>query len=472
MTQVITLATAKGANLVLIRDEREREEIPELPPLNVEELAQAIELEPLKRIAKDLRSSATTLTKREARYLVDIYYQTQGFRMRANSQVRAASASGEPNDFVSWVLSTFALTEKMIREALGDYTLAHPLGQWARTIPGVGPVICAGFLAILDEAPPPTVGHWWRFAGQDPSLEWLGTERANKLVAEVMGTERTVTAEHIATIAERTNRSMESIRRLSRPFTKDRAEDEVRVALNEIVSNLASGEMKAAFTKAAEFDIDLGDVEGLIWNEADLDDERMPELVSGIADATLAIRSVLYAKAIEGHESPRAALIAGLSRRPWSAPLKVLCWKAGESCVKVMNNDADVYGHLYVQRKAYETAQNEQGLYADQAAIWIKRVGKETQAYKHYQKGRLSPGHIHGRAKRWTVKLFLSHWHTVAYFLRYGQLPTRPYPIGILGHAHLIAPPFVDMVPGLAEAMEAWAPYMAKDGHQLYQRNA
>jgi hypothetical protein len=53
----------------------------------------------------------------------------------------------------------------------------------------------------------------------------------------------------------------------------------------------------------------------------------------------------------------------------------------------------------------------------------------------------LPPGHIHERAKRYAVKLFLSALHEVWYYYRYGTRPPKPYPITHLGHAHYMPPP-------------------------------
>lgn len=124
-------------------------------------------------------------------------------------------------------------------------------------------------------------------------------------------------------------------------------------------------------------------------------------------------------------------------KRPWNASLKVLCWKIGESFVKVNNHPDAFYGQIYKQRKELETTQNKAGQYADQAAEIIKRVPKHKQA-AIYKTGKLSPGHIHARAKRYAVKLFLSHWHGEAYKHATGKEPPLPYPIAILGHAHFI----------------------------------
>jgi hypothetical protein len=130
-------------------------------------------------------------------------------------------------------------------------------------------------------------------------------------------------------------------------------------------------------------------------------------------------------------------------KRPWNAALKVLCWKIGESFVKVSNNPADVYGKVYVSRKEDEAGRNERGEYAEIAAgiLTAKKIGKETDAYKAYSQGKLPPGHIHARAKRYAVKLFLSHFHHVAYEITFDTPPPKPYIIQHGGHVHFMAPP-------------------------------
>ena len=130
-------------------------------------------------------------------------------------------------------------------------------------------------------------------------------------------------------------------------------------------------------------------------------------------------------------------------KRPWNAGLKCLCWKIGESFVKVSGRPDDFYGQLYLQRKQIEQERNEAGKFADQAARKLERfnIGKSTDAYKAYAAGKLPPAHVHARAKRWVVKLFLAHYHHVAWTLATGNPPPKPYVISILGHADMIQPP-------------------------------
>lgn len=144
-------------------------------------------------------------------------------------------------------------------------------------------------------------------------------------------------------------------------------------------------------------------------------------------------------------------------KRPWNADLKVLTWKIGQSFMKFQNNPNDFYGKLYVQRKAFEVERNEAGTMAEQAAAYLaaKKFGHETEAYKAYTDGRLPAGQIDARARRWAVKLFLAHWHEVAYFNRFGVLPPKPYVMEHLGHVHRIEVPNAELVAGLVAARAA-----------------
>jgi len=264
-------------------------------------------LEAVTRLSRDLKKAAQTLSPDEARYLVDAYYQMQGDRIRSMNQVRALTESEEPHQTLTWLADNAGVLERSIAGALDAYSKASVVGQWARSICGIGPVIAAGLLAHIDITKAPTAGHIWRFAGLDPTVSW---EKGKK--------------------------------------------------------------------------------------------------------------------------------------RPWNASLKTLCWKIGESFVKVSTNDDDIYGHLYVGRKAFEQQRNDRGDLADQAAAKLVKfkIGKGTDARKAYEAGKLPPAHVHARAKRWAVKLFLAHYQAVAYRDHFGTEAPKPY---ILtregGHAHEIAVP-------------------------------
>ena len=143
-------------------------------------------------------------------------------------------------------------------------------------------------------------------------------------------------------------------------------------------------------------------------------------------------------------------------KRPWNAGLKTLCWKVGQSFMKFAAEEECVYGHVYRERKAYEITRNDRGDNAGRSAqiLTEKKFDKKTDAFKAYSAGKLPPAHVDAQARRYAVKLFLSHLHLVWYWKANGQLPVSPYAIGHMEHTHFIRPPNVDLVPGLVEAMK------------------
>ena len=147
----------------------------------------ALEIPTLDRLNKDLRAAATTLSDVEARYLVDSYYQMQDNRIRSDNQVR--SMEGEPNLLLSWLANNADMLENSIKTALQRYAQARPIGEWLMSNHGIGPVISAGLMAHIDIRKADTAAKIWRFAGQDPSTQWLGKAKAHELVSSIEGKE-------------------------------------------------------------------------------------------------------------------------------------------------------------------------------------------------------------------------------------------------------------------------------------------
>lgn len=138
---------------------------------------------------------------------------------------------------------------------------------------------------------------------------------------------------------------------------------------------------------------------------------------------------------------PTAASLANaICRRPWNASLKTLIWKVGQSFMKLSNDDDCIYGRLYRERKAQEVARNEGGGNAAAAARDLARYGSSTDAYQHLLQGKLPPAQVDARARRWVVKIFISHLQQMWYEAHYGEPAPKPFAIAILGHAHQIQP--------------------------------
>jgi hypothetical protein len=132
-------------------------------------------------------------------------------------------------------------------------------------------------------------------------------------------------------------------------------------------------------------------------------------------------------------------------KRPWNARLKVLCWKLGDSFVKFHNREDCFYGKLYAERKVLEVERNQSGALKDQAAkTLVEKKIKDKATREKYESGQLPDGRIDLRARRYAVKIFLSHLHHVLYLAELGTPPPVPYAFTKGGHAHFIVPPNLD----------------------------
>lgn len=129
-------------------------------------------------------------------------------------------------------------------------------------------------------------------------------------------------------------------------------------------------------------------------------------------------------------------------KRPYNAELKTLCWKIGQSFMKFSGRDECFYGKLYKQDKERRVTKNESGDYCDFAkSILEKKNFKQNQTRKTLESGKLSDAQIDAQARRFAVKIFLSHYHAVAYQDFHGTPAPRPYIIEHGGHVHEIAIP-------------------------------
>lgn len=278
---------------------KQKEEAPATPSVNhiVHHLAR-----------KEIRAAAKTISEREVRMLVSEYYRMQDNRKRSASQAKSLAdredTPPESNILVSFMGNQAEYAEDMIKKALDDYTMSHPVGKWMREIYGIGPVTAAGLLAHIDISVCPTVGHIWSYGGYNPNMK---------------------------------------------------------------------------------------------WNEGEV--------------------------------------------RPFNADLKKLFWHIGQAFMKFSGKEECVYGKLYLQRKEFEVARNESGGNAAQAKAALSRYSKSTDAYGYVKEGKLPPAQIDARARRWAVKIFLSHLHQFWYQHHFNEPAPKPFAIAILGHAHTIPMP-------------------------------
>jgi hypothetical protein len=169
--------------------------------------------EKIKRLNKDLREAAETLSRDEARFLVDAYYIMQENRIREDSQIRTLQQNAEPSAVIGWLSGQTTVLEDQIKAALDRYSSHQPIGIWARSIKGIGPVIAAGLIAHVDIHECETASQVWRFAGLDPTHKWINKEKAGELVRLAIevypnSEDKTVSPEALACIAAKLNMSL------------------------------------------------------------------------------------------------------------------------------------------------------------------------------------------------------------------------------------------------------------------------
>lgn len=260
----------------------------------------------IKKLGRDVEKMAGSLRPAEARYIVDMYYTLQAYRIASAAQMRSASKDGEPHMFLVFNGDQFLTLERMMRTQLGAYSQSSITGKWAESQYGIGPVLSAGLLAYIDIVDCLYAGRIWQYAGINP---------------------------------------------------------------------------------------------GIVWEKK--------------------------------------------QKRPWNAKLKTLTWKIGQSFMKLHKNDKCFYGHLYRQKKDYYFKKNQEGDFAQRAAEILaeKNFRDDTVSKEKYLQGLLPDGQIDAMARRWTVKLFLAHWHHVRFYEHYQRMPPAPYAIAILGHGDAIQVP-------------------------------
>jgi hypothetical protein len=137
-------------------------------------------------------------------------------------------------------------------------------------------------------------------------------------------------------------------------------------------------------------------------------------------------------------------------KRPYNAELKQICWHAGQCFMKQSNDPDCFYGKLYREKKQEYIARNEAGGFAEKAKGYRGVSDKANKAL--LAAGKVPAAYIDSCARRFAVKIFLSHLHAVLYWHEYKKLPPLPFALSILGHAHNIEIPHADMFPGLSEA--------------------
>lgn len=127
------------------------------------------------------------------------------------------------------------------------------------------------------------------------------------------------------------------------------------------------------------------------------------------------------------------------NKKSYNSELKSICWKIGSSFAKYSTKPNSFYGKLYLQDKERRTAKNEEGLYADKAQEILSDLPYKYRSDQDLlMQGKLSDEQIDAQARRFAVKIFLSHYYAIAYQEHHGEPAVRPSFITINGKKEFI----------------------------------
>lgn len=351
-----------------------------------------VEYRAINKMSRDLLKMSAGMTRLEARALVKTYYRWQDQRMRSGRQADTMKANPtDKNEVLFWFVANASTLETQAAGALDVWSAHHPVGQWMRQHTGVGPVIAAALLAMLDIKTAPTTGHWWRFAGLDPTLKWHGREAATDIYNQVVG-HPNPTESDLEKVAEYLTLKPDALRKRMLDFDGK--------------YSLTKKTLTNAIAKCP-------------WNQ------------------------LLKKTCWKLGES----FVKQSSRETCWYGKKYLERKAFEWTRNFSGGNTEAAAKALQEKDYSKGDSNAKSWYTGKVDLeWAKGIVAAHEPFPvTVQKGEshpmLPPAQIHLRATRWTVKLFLAHLHDEWYRWEFKQEPPLPYPIAHQGHAHFINPP-------------------------------
>jgi hypothetical protein len=116
---------------------------------------------------------------------------------------------------------------------------------------------------------------------------------------------------------------------------------------------------------------------------------------------------------------------SGKTKSTYNNHLKDVCIDLGRNFVKYSAKSDCFYGKLYLDERKRRTELNEQGEYSELASETLANMSHKDKNYLKdkdiYESGKLPQERIDAQAQRYAVKIFLAHWHAVAYYEMFGH---------------------------------------------------
>lgn len=335
-----------------------------------------IDLEGLASLSKETKKSAAFITDNQIRMIIDNYYQTQRFRISVANQVRAVSQ--EFDEVPEGETPAIAWLLKDIQNR--ENQIKKMIDEYAKTVP-----VCQWAMAIKGIGPVFAANLW-------SYIDMNVCKHANQFL------------------------SYAGLNDNNCPWLgKEKA--------NKIV-NEAYDHFKLKNNAPMNYDV--------LYRISENTGRSFETVCRGFNNRK---------EKSEKNLTDKTILTRYLSIPPYNIELKKVAYLIGESFCKVSNRGS-LYGRIYQERKAAETAKNENLEYKDQADKLLseKNYSTNTDTYKFLSEGKLSPAHINQRAKRYAVKIFLTHFFEACWIYTHHTNPPEIYPIAHQGHVDYIPP--------------------------------
>lgn len=435
------------------------------------------------------------ISKEEVRSIVNARYAAQSARIATMNRIRAIKAyysESNPLSELSMEIMendlNFSLKPREVYfdKIIKNLVESTPVGRWLLSIIGIGPTIAAALIGYLDIERSKYPSAFISYCGQnDQNRPWLGVEKSRALVnkclsraefkeipKEVIDTEYEVPDYHNKVSVFVDDMKVYNINGHKSVcmynydpniwINHDVPESEW-VSIYEFFESIESD---TEHIMSGEIDIKDGyivndDLSVKYFNRGDIlydnvygtyyvciksgertDSKRIDEDVINTisAESQWSLSHFESCKDSKGFYN-KDQVIKKCAVVPYNRFLKTLCFKIGESFVKVSNNPNSLYGSLYKERKAIETRKNENGEFADKAKALLSSMNfTDPATIATLESGKLTKKHIDMRARRVAVKVFLVHLFQEMYWERYDTAPAEYYAIGIMGHRDIIKP--------------------------------
>lgn len=446
-----------------------------------------VDLDGLATISKEVKSSMANVSDEQIRIIIDSYYQTQKNRIALENQIRAVkqgydNTNDDENLAIDWLAADYRNRENQIKKMIDEYVKNIPVCQWAKSIKGIGPIFAANLYSYIDMDVCKHANQFLNYAGlNDNNIPWLGREKGIALANEAFDIqafinehmeeyESGMTPYEIWLAHDPENEVLEEVSEVDEEEVEEYSDIDKPEVCNEPCLDdneeydfapeefIDSEEEIVPHFRGTEEDF-LKDIKGMASPKSKITDtilmyvaeksgRKFETVMKGFNSHKAKLNSQKEGD-VARDKSDKTILAAYLAKPPYNTDLKTMCYLIGHAFVLVSNRGS-LYGEIYRSRKAYETIQNNNLAYKDQAERILKEKNwnKNTPTYKCLIAGKLSPAHIDQRAQRYATKIFLTHFFEACWIDKYHTAPPVIYPIAFQGHVDYIKPevPFSDFL--------------------------